>query len=533
MNKINIPKTGFAGFKENWKDDLISGVLVALIALPLSLGIASASGFPPVMGVLTAIVGGLIVSFFAGSELTIKGPAAGLIVIVAGAVEELGRGNSDLGWKLALAVVFAAGLVQIIFGLLKVARFADFFPLAAVHGMLAAIGILIMAKQLHFALGVAPNLLKGKSPLELILMIPDSLLQLNVYIFTIGIVSLVILFGMPLIKHPVVKKIPAALVVIVVAIILEKTFHLEGEEFKNLNPLVNPGDFQLNFNVDFSAITNSELLPIFLKYLLMFAIVGTLESLLTGKAIDLLDPYKRKSRLSKDVMAVGVGNAVSGLLGGLPMISEVARSSANIHNGGKTRWSNFFHGAVLLICVVLLVPIIKMIPVVALSSMLIFVGFKLAHPREFLHTYHLGKEQLAIFIATIIFTIVEDLLVGIAAGILLKYIIHLFNGMPFGASFKADYVIEEKLSGQFLMTVNKSAVFTNYLGLKKGLAKLPAKKNVDIDFSNCALVDHTVMKNVSQFMKDYNAEGGKMSIIGLGNHKSLSRHALSSKKIIK
>ena len=533
MNKLNIPKTGFAGFKENWKDDLISGVLVALIALPLSLGIASASGFPPVMGVLTAIVGGLIVSFFAGSELTIKGPAAGLIVIVAGAVEELGRGDADLGWKLALAVVFAAGVVQIIFGLLKVARFADFFPLAAVHGMLAAIGILIMAKQLHFALGVAPKLLKGKSPLELILMIPESLIHLNVYIFTIGIVSLLILFGMPLIKHPVVKKIPAALVVIVVAIVLEKVFHLEGEEFKNLNPLVNPGDFQLNLNIDFSAITNPELLPIFLKYLLMFALVGTLESLLTGKAIDLLDPYKRRSHLSKDVVAVGIGNSIAGLLGGLPMISEVARSSANIHNGGKTRWANFFHGAVLLICVVLLVPVIKLIPVVALSSMLIYVGFKLAHPREFFHTYHLGKEQLAIFIATIIFTIVEDLLVGIADGILLKFIIHIFNGMHPGSSFKADYQIDEKSPGVFVMTVNKSSVFTNFLGLKKGLAKLPAKQNVEIDFSNCSLVDHTVMKNVAQFMKNYNADGGKMAIVGLNNHKSLSDDALSTKKLVK
>lgn len=172
-----------------------------------------------------------------------------------------------------------------------------------------------------------------------------------------------------------------------------------------------------------------DLVPVFIKYVVMFLLVGSLESLLTVKAIDLLDPYKRKSDISRDVEAVGAGNVISGLLGGLPMISEIVRSSANIQNGGRTRWANLFHGIFLLIFVVALAPVIKMVPVAALAAMLIFLGFRLASPNEFRHIYHIGKEQLIIFLVTIAATLSTDLLIGIAAGIVTKIIIQLFYGV--------------------------------------------------------------------------------------------------------
>ena len=177
----------FDSLQAHWAKDLLSGFLVSLIALPLCLGIAGASNFPPIMGVMTAVVGGIVVAFFAGSELTIKGPAAGLIVIVAGAVEELGKGDNEVGWKLALGVVVVAGLIQIVLGLLKVAKLADFFPLSAVHGMLAAIGIIIMSKQLHLAVGIAPAEMKGKEPLELLEMVPHSLMHMEYHLSLIHI----------------------------------------------------------------------------------------------------------------------------------------------------------------------------------------------------------------------------------------------------------------------------------------------------------------------------------------------------------
>ena len=177
--KKYIPADGLAGLKENFKTDAISGFIVFLLALPLSLGIAKASDFPPIMGLITAIIGGIVVSFFMGSRLTIKGPAAGLIVIVAGAVAEFGQGNNELGWKLALGAMVVAGIIQILFGVLKLGKLADFFPLSAIHGMLAAIGIIIIAKQIPVLLNDDPTLAKGMGPIELLLTIPKFIVNLD------------------------------------------------------------------------------------------------------------------------------------------------------------------------------------------------------------------------------------------------------------------------------------------------------------------------------------------------------------------
>jgi MFS superfamily sulfate permease-like transporter len=264
--------------------------------------------------------------------------------------------------------------------------------------------------------GCVDELGKGDNELglELISMVPHSLSHMEWHVALIGIVSLIILFSWPSVKSADIKRIPPALVVLVVAVALSLFFHLSDTKlYSDIKPLVNPGEFKLSYNASFSA-WSGDMLPIALKYLAMFALIGSLESLLTGKAIDLLDPYKRKSNLSKDLTAVDVGNIGFALLGGLPKISEVARSSANLTNGGKTRWVNFFHGGFLLIFVVALVPLIKLVPVAALAAILIAVGFRLAAPKEFRHMYHIGPEQLIVFVVTIIATLTTDLLIGIA-----------------------------------------------------------------------------------------------------------------------
>ena len=522
------PATGFAGLKENWKDDLLSGFLVSLIALPLSLGIAGASNFPPIMGVLTAIIGGIVVSFFTNSELTIKGPAAGLIVIVAGAVDELGKGDPILGWHLALGAIVVAGIIQVLMGLFKLPKFADFFPLSAVHGMLAAIGIIIMSKQLHLAVGIAPSELKGKEPLELLEMVPHSLMHMEYHIAIIGLVSLMIMFGWKYLSFSFFKKVPPALVVLIVAVLLGQFFHLFEPAYRDFKPLINPGDFSLAYNVSFGGMSG-DLLPVFIKFVAMFALVGSLESLLTVKAIDLLDPFKRKADLSRDVVAVGAGNIVAGILGGLPMISEVARSSANINNGGKTRWANLFHGICLLIFVVALSPLIKMVPVAALAAMLIFVGFRLASPTEFKHVYHIGKEQLIIFLVTIIATLSTDLLIGIASGIVTKIIVQLFYGVKISHIFSPKIEVKVENDRHYVY-VPRAAVFTNYLSLKGKLEALPKGKNVQLDFSDSPYVDHTVMENVTRFKNDYEQSGGHLELLGFEHHKTLSDHPLAARK---
>lgn len=517
-------------FQKYWKKDMLSGFLVSIIALPLCLGIASASGFPPMMGVITAIIGGLVVSLFSGSELTIKGPAAGLIVIVAGAVEELGHGDATLGWKLALGVVVFAAILQVVLGLLKVASYADFFPITAVHGMLAAIGIIIISKQTHLALGIDPVLIKGKEPLELLAMIPESLMNMDKYIAIIGLVSLLILFGMPLIKSEVVRRIPPALIVLIVGVILGKVFVLTDPVFAHHGPLVTPGEFSFAIQADFSSFFGADWF-IAVEYLFMFLLIGSLESLLTGKAIDLLDPMKRTSNLSKDLTAVGIGNVVAGLLGGLPMISEVARSSANINNGGKSRWANFFHGAFLLVFVIALVPIIKMIPVAALAAMLIYIGFRLASPKEFVHTYHIGIGQLIVFITTIIVTLATDLLVGIAAGILVELISHLVKGVPLKQVMKAAMVMEEQ-DGVIRVIISGSCLFTNWVGLNKQLLQIQRGKHVIVDVSEALLLDHSFMENILRYKKKYIEKGGTFELVGTENFKTYSDSPTATRKRI-
>lgn len=525
INKY-VPADGLAGLKENFKSDAISGFIVFLLALPLSLGIAKASDFPPIMGLITAIIGGIVVSFFMGSRLTIKGPAAGLIVIVAGAVAEFGQGDSQLGWKLALGAMVVAGIIQILFGILKLGKLADFFPLSAIHGMLAAIGIIIIAKQIPVLLNDNPALAKGLGPIELLMNIPKFVLNLDPKASIIGVVSLAIMMGWPYLKIKTIKMIPAPLVVLLFAIPCELFM-----DFAHTEPpyaLVKIGSLvdSLNINASFDGISQTGL---FVKYVIMFALVGTLESLLTVKAIDLMDPFKRKSNMNKDLIAVGIGNTIAAFLGGLPMISEVARSSSNVNNGAKTRWANFFHGFFILLFVLLATPILEMIPNAALAAMLITVGIKLAHPKEFIHTFKIGKEQLAIFLVTIFFTLFEDLLVGIAAGMALKIIIHLYNGTPISSLFKAPTLVSFE-GDNYLVEINKAAIFTNFLGVKSKLEAIPYGFNVIIDLKKTKLVDHSVMENLEHFKHDYEANGGTVVIKGLDHHQPLSNHPLSSRK---
>lgn len=523
--KIKAPSDGWRGFIDNIGADASAGFVVFLLAMPLSLGIAKASDFPPIMGLVTAIIGGLFVSFISGSRLTIKGPAAGLIVVVAGSVVDFGGGET--GWKLALGAMVVAGLVQVLFGVFKLGKLADIFPLSAIHGMLSAIGIIIIVKQIPVLLDVNPELYKGMSIVGMITAIPTFFANFDPRATMIGVYSLAIMLGWPYLKDFKLGKIPAPLMVLIVAIPSELAM-----DFAHTEPpyaLLHIGNLVENvkYNADFSGIAQT---GVFVKYVIMFALVGTLESLLTVKAIDLADPFRCKSNNDKDLIAVGLGNTVSALLGGLPMISEVARSSANVSNGAKTRWANFFHGFFILVFVLVATPVIEMIPNAALAAMLITVGIKLAHPKEFVNTFKIGKEQLAIFLVTIAFTVFEDLLIGIAAGIVLKMVFHVINGTPISSFFKAPTVVSFD-KNEYLVEIDKAAIFSNFLGIKRKLEEIPAGFNVTVDLKNTKLVDHSVMENLQHFQHEYEEKGGQVKIIGLENHKPVSDHKLAARKL--
>lgn len=522
-----IPKDGLAGLKENWLKDLNAGVLVSFLALPLCLGIASASKFPPITGIFSAIIGGVIVTLLSGSRLTIKGPAAGLIAIGLGAVE-------TLGYEKALATIVIASMIQVIFGLLKAGKLGNFFPVSVIHGMLAAIGVIIFSKQIHPLLGVKPT---ATEPFELLAEIPNSIIHAKWEVACIGILGLIIIFMIPMIKNQFIKKIPAPMIVLLMAIPLSIIFGL-GDFVKNGKSvyLVNiptsilEGIFTLDIHK--IGITFPDFSEVFsftsLQYILMFSLIGSIESLLTIKAIDGLDPYQRKSDMNKDLVAVGIGNIITGLIGGLPMISEVARSSANVANGAKTRWANFFHGISLLIFILILAKIIVLIPMSALAAMLIAVAYRLASPKEFKHTYHVGKEQLLIFLTTLIVTLATDLLVGVGAGILLKLIVEIYYGTPIKGLFKAHVKVEEDHQHNTIhFKIANSAIFSNYLSFKKHLDKLPRGKHIIIDVNETKLIDHSFMENLHQFELDYHHQGGSIEIQGMEHQNPVSDHPLA------
>lgn len=540
MKKNKIPLDGIAGLKQNLSSDALSGFLVFLLALPLSLGIAQASDFPAVYGLVTAMIGGVVVSLLAGSPLTIKGPAAGLIVIVAGAVAELGQGNSELGWKLALGAIVVAGFIQILFGVIKLGSFSDFFPLSAVHGMLAAIGIIIMSKQLHVLAGMNPVTHDGKpmfEPIELLIELRHTFAHFfehkNVAI--IGLVSLAIVFGWPMIPSKTIKKIPSALVVLMVAIPLAKWLGVVNvPEIKDASGAIIQKAFSplLSFKqgledivgvrVSFEGFSQT---GSFIKYVIMFALVGSLEALLTVKAIDLLDPFRRRSNTNKDLIALGIGNVIAGVMGGLPMISEVARSSANVSNGGKTRWSNFFHGFFILLFLVFAVNFSDIIPKSALAAMLIGVGWKLAHPREFGHLAKIGTDQIVVFITTIIITLSTDLLIGIASGILLKLILHLSREVPFRRLFVPDFQIKDNT-----IKVFEAAVFGNFIPIKRKILSYSYTSHLTLDFRDCFFIDHTVIESLHHLKDDFQNEGGSLKILGIEDFKPMSNHPLASRR---
>jgi MFS superfamily sulfate permease-like transporter len=510
-------------FKSTWKQDLISGFIVSLVALPLCLGIAGASSFPPVMGILTAIVGGIVVSLLAGSSMTIKGPAAGLIVIVSGCVEGFGGGTT--GWELTLAVGFVAGIIQILFGYLKVAKLADIFPLSAVHGLLAAIGVIIISRQFHLLLGEDPTTLNGHSPLELLLLFPDALQHYNASVLMIGLTSLALLYLWPMIPFKKITRIPASLVVIVISIVMAHELHLSDPEFAQLKPLVQLNQFDLQFHLNFNGLWQNPLH--FIEYVILFVIIGSLEALLSNKAIDLIDPLRRRSNNNQDLKALGVGNSISALLGGLPMISEIARSTSNVLNGGKSRFANFFHGLFLLIFVLLLIPVIRMIPIAALSAMLIYIGFKLASAQEFRRAWSIGKDQFAIFLITLVISFATDLLLGVLSGIALEFMFHMLRGMNLSQAFKATMHVTEN-EDSVTIAFGHSLVFTNLLGVKKTIQENAHNEHVIIDLSRTSMVDHTSIATIENIRTELEARGVQVTIAGLEDHKRLSSHQTST-----
>lgn len=541
--KSSLPKSGFAGLAENWRSDAASGFLVFLIALPLCLGIAMASGFPPQAGIITAIAGGLLVSRINGSFVTINGPAAGLIVVILDSVHELGNGDAMAGYRYTLAAIVYASVVQILLGVFKAGKLSAFFPASAVHGMLAAIGIIIMSKEIHVMLGVKPD---ADSLFQTIGAIPRSFMDMNPEVASIGALGLIILIVWSLLKNRYLKMIPAPLAVVLIGMALARYYDLDDEHvylFLPTTPFLPHHEFTIgpkflvsipeNFMAGFAfpdfAMAGK---AAFWQQVVTICLVGSLESLLSAAAVDKLDPYKRHSDLNRDLSAVGAGNAICGLIGGLPMIAEIVRSSANVNNGAKTGWANFFHGVFLLIFVALFPKLIHEIPLASLAALLVFTGYRLASPSEFKKTLEIGYEQLGVFVVTIAGVLATDLLIGVGIGIAAEFIVHFVRSVPWRDVFKLHLDIDEREPGLFDVRVGGAAFFANFIALKSDLAALPHGKSVVVDVSDAATIDHTVMEYLHHFCEDYQRSGGRAEVVGLDRHVAATGHPLAARRRI-
>jgi len=516
---IEIPKGNLDGFKTHTKHDVLSGFLVFLIALPLCLGISLASGYPAVAGIFTAIVGGLVATFISDSELTIKGPAAGLIVIALGCVQDFGfTGGVDpakdfQAYRMALGVGVVAGVYQIILGLFRVGILVNLFPKAAIHGLLASIGIIIISKQFPVLMGLNPQ----GSPLELLAGIPSFIINMNPKVGMIGIMGIIIVLGYGYIKNPKLKIIPAPMLMLLITVPIGTVLAVGVEGSYTFNDhiyklgqkfLVNvPGNL-LNAVTfpDFSGITTET----GIKYTVLFAIIGSLEGVLSAKAIDGIDPWGRKTNLDRDLLATGIANTMSAFIGGLPMISEIVRSKANIDNGAKTRFANFYHGMFLLICVALVPSVINQIPLAALAALLVITGYRLASPHEFMSIYREGKDQFIVFVSTILGVLATDLLKGLAIGIGVRIVIHFIRG---GSIFRLNAKIIPERDQSVTIFLRGSIIFSSWIPLRRDLERFLKKgKRVTLDITETTLVDRRVISRVDEWTKKFKENGLELSV---------------------
>jgi len=520
MNKhTKLPKEGIEGLKENWRSDLQAGFFVFLIALPLSLGIAIGSGFPPSAGIITAVVGGLLVSRINGSYIVINGPAGGLIVVMLAAVESLSDGDMMSGYRYTLAAVMLAGLFQIIMGRYKLGSLSAFFPAPVIHGMLAAMGISIIARQAHVMLGAS---FESDSLFASLAQIPNSLLNATPEIATIGLISFAILLVWPYFKESKMGKIPAPLIVLLLGMALAQFFGIQHDHYHFGQAALHEHIIAPPFLVEIPAnFTEYFYLPDFSKVMtfefwvatISICLVASLESLLSASAAEKLDPYKRPTDLDQDLSAVGLGNVICGFLGGLPMIAEFVRSSANVEGGAQTGWGNFFHGLILLIFVVLFPHFIHNIPHASLAALLVFVGYRRATPKIFAEVLAIGKDQLFLFVATILAVLATNLLVGVFFGVFLKLVLHLSRGVWPNNLFKIHFTVKKE-GDRVTVKIIGSALFSNFLALKKAVDNIEPGKKITFDFSQGYLIDHSILVYIDEFSTRYANNGGYCKKVG-------------------
>ncbi|MFE3847428.1 SulP family inorganic anion transporter [Flavobacterium sp. LB3P45] len=484
----------------NLKSDFASGLVVFLVALPLCLGIAMASGAPLFSGIIAGIIGGIVVGYLSKSHISVSGPAAGLTAIVLTAITDLGA------FDVFLTAVFIAGFIQLALGYIKAGSISNYFPTNVIEGMLAGIGIIIIMKQLPHAFGYDSDFegdqsflqLNGSDTLSSLLGI-FNYIQFGSIIITI--VSLLILIAWD--KIPFLKKlklIPGALVAVIVGVILNEIFTAAQSALaiskEHLVSLPVPTSFEefkaIIVTPNFSGITNPKVWVVAFT----IAIVASIETLLSIEAADRMDAQKRYTDTNVELKAQGIGNMISSLLGGLPLTSVIVRTSANSNSGAKSKMSTIIHGLLLLISVVTIPLVLNKIPLATLAAILLLVGYKLAKPATFKHFWEKGKYQFVPFIATLLAIVFTDLLKGVALGIVISIIFVLKGNLKRAYSFRK----EEYADGDVIhIDLAQEVSFLNKAAIKLTLKDIPENSKVVIDAKDTVYIAHDILDLIHEF----------------------------------
>ena len=481
--------------KKNLKRDLPASVVVFLVALPLCLGIALASGAPLFAGLLTGIIGGIVVSSISGAQLSVSGPAAGLTVIVLGAIATLGSYQAFL-----LAVVLA-GMIQIALGFIKAGTIANYFPSAVIEGMLAGIGVILILKQLPHALGYDADFVGDESFVQAgkdntFSALASALNMISYGAIIISSLSLLIMIYWSRFKK--ISMIPAPLVVVVVGVVLSLVFKntalsLTAEQLVAIPVINSLTEFKnLIVTPDFSQIGSKEV------WIAAFtiAIVASLETLLGIEAVDKIDPIKRVSPTNRELVAQGFGNMASGMLGGLPMTSVIVRSSANVNSGARTKMSAMYHGIWLLISLLFIPGLINLIPLSCLAAILIFTGYKLTRLDLFKKMWSRGRDQFVPFAVTLLAVVFTDLLKGVAIGMLIGVFFILRTNLRNPCFYKMESNGDKKL---IRIKLAEEVSFLNKAAIQYMLTHLPSETDVIIDGSNSRFIDQDVLEVIHDF----------------------------------
>ena len=488
--------------KKSLGADLLAGMVVFLVALPLCLGIAVASGAPPFAGIISGIIGGIIVGSLSKSHVSVTGPAAGLIAIILVAV-------TDLGYETFLVAVMVAGLIQLTLGLAKAGGISSYFPTSVIEGMLVAIGIIIIKKELPHAIGYdlehegdffSYQLLKADEGFFGELLHSFNYAHTGAIIVSVVSIAIIIAFNkVPALKK--IKAIPGALVAVVAGILMNELFKAAMPQWiiANEHLVVLPtadsvqaflGQFQ---TPDLNGFANPKVWVTGLT----IAIVASIETLLCLEAGDKMDPLKRYSSANAELRAQGIGNLLSGLIGGIPMTSVIVRTTANINAGAKTKMSAIFHGIFLLLAVIAIPGLLNKIPMASLAAILIMIGLRLASPKVFKHIWQSGKHQFVPFIITVIAVVFTDLLKGVGIGLVVSIFYILKGNMKLAYFFRK----EQHHEGETIhIDLAQEVSFLNKAAIKATLSALPQNSKVVVSADNTVYIDHDVLELLRDFV---------------------------------